>query len=63
MSITWYETPGLLPPLLHIVCDIKLEALGTKLLEVVLEGNTVVLLLHNNVSTCSYCTSGTLSDT
>ena len=34
------------------MCDHKLEALGTKLLEVVLEGNTVVLLLHNNVSTC-----------
>ena len=45
------------------VCDHKLVALGTKLLEIVLEGNTVVLLLHNNVSTCSYCTSGTLSDT
>ena len=39
-------------PLLHIVGDHKLEAQGTRLLEVVLEGNTVVLLLHNNVSKC-----------
>ena len=46
------NNPGLLPPLLYIVSDQKLEALGAKLLEVVLEENAVVLLLRNNVSTC-----------